>query len=79
MSHWNYSSWQQYTLYREGTVLWGLPVTGDIEVEVTDMRSVFRQDYVASDLPWREPEGKVWNIIQLELCMDPAEVNRILD
>ena len=54
-----------------------LPVTGDIEVEVADMRSVFREDYVSGHLPRREPEGKVWNFIQLKLCMNPAEVNRI--
>ena len=54
-----------------------LPVIGDIEVEVTDMRSIFRENYVAGHLPWCEPEGKVWNIVELELCMNPAEVNRI--
>lgn len=54
-----------------------LPVTRDIELEVADMRSVFRQDDVAGELSRREPEGEVGNIIQLELCMNPADVFRI--
>lgn len=49
-----------------------LPVAGDVEVKVTDMRCIFRQNNVASELPRSEPEGKVGNIVELEFCMDPA-------
>lgn len=50
----------------------GLPVVGDIEVKVADMRCIFRQNNVASELPRGEPEGKVGNVVELELCMNPA-------
>lgn len=36
------------------------------------MRGVFREDNVASELAWCEPEGKIWNIIELEFCMNSA-------
>lgn len=49
-----------------------LPVSGDIEVKVADMRRIFRQNNVAGELPWREPEGEVWNIIELEFCVNPV-------
>lgn len=49
-----------------------LPVAGDVEVKVTDMRCIFRQNNVASELPRGEPEGKVGNIVELEFCMNPA-------
>lgn len=53
-----------------------LPVIRDIEVEAADMRSVLGEDDVTSELARGEPEGKVWNIVELELCMNPAEENR---
>lgn len=49
-----------------------LPVIGDIKVEEADVRGVFRKDNIASELAWCEPEGKIWNIIELEFCMNPA-------
>lgn len=51
-----------------------LPVIGDVEVKVSDMRCVFRDDDVADELPRSEPEGKVWDIVELEFCVNPAEV-----
>ena len=53
-----------------------LPVIRDIKLEVADMRRIFREDNVTSELAWGEPEGKVWNIVKLEFCMNPAEENR---
>lgn len=53
-----------------------LPVIGDVEMKVADMRCIFREHNVSNELPRGEPEGKVWNIIQLEFCMNPEEVNR---
>lgn len=50
-----------------------LLVIGDVEVEVADVRGIFREDDVASELAWCEPEGKIWNIVELEFCMNPAE------
>lgn len=50
----------------------GLPVVGDIEVKVADVRCVFRQNNVASELPRGEPEGKIGNVVELEFCMNPA-------
>lgn len=53
-----------------------LPVIGDVEVEVADVGRVFREDDVASELTRREPEGKVWDVVELEFCVNPAEANR---
>ena len=55
-----------------------LPVVRDVEVEVSDMRCVFREDDVTSELAGAEPEGEVRNIVELELCMNPAEENKSL-
>lgn len=54
-----------------------LPVTGDVEVEVADVRCVFRDDDVASELTRSEPEREVWNFVELELRVDPAGVRRM--
>lgn len=40
------------------------------------MRCIFREDDVPGELTRCEPEGEVWNIIELEFGMDPTEVNR---
>lgn len=74
ISHQSYSGRQQHTERRACRK--DLPVTGDIEVKVADVRCVFRQNNVAGELARGEPEGKVWNIVELELGMNPAEVNR---
>lgn len=55
-----------------------IPVIRDIEVEMADMRCVFREDNVSSELARGQPERKVWNIVELELCMNPAEENKWL-
>lgn len=73
MSHWNYSGWQQHWDKLSSKVL---PVTGYIEVKVANMRCIFREDDVTSELAWGEPEGKVWNVVELELGMNSAEVNQ---
>lgn len=49
-----------------------LPVVGDVEVKVADMRCIFGQDNVASELPRGEPKRKVWNFVELEFGMNPA-------
>lgn len=49
------------------------PVVRDVEVEVADVRCVFREDDVTGELARREPEGKVGHIIELEFSMNPAE------
>lgn len=38
---------------------------------MSDVRGVFGEDDVARELSRREPEGKVGNVIELELCMNP--------
>lgn len=43
---------------------------------MSDVRCIFRQNDVASELARGEPEGKVWNIVELEFCVNPAEVKR---
>lgn len=43
---------------------------------MADVGCVFRQNDVAGELPRREPERKVWDIVELEFSMNPAEVNR---
>ncbi len=43
---------------------------------MADVRCIFGQNYVASELSGGEPEGKIWNIVELEFCMNPAEMNR---
>lgn len=53
-----------------------LPVIGDVEVKVADMRCIFRKNDVAGELARGEPEGEVRNIVELEFCMNPAEANR---
>lgn len=55
----------------------GSPVIGDVDVKVADMRCIFRKNDVAGELAWGEPEGKVGNIVELEFCMNPVEVNRM--
>lgn len=52
------------------------PVVRDVEVKVADVRCVFREDDVTGELARREPEGKVRDVVELELCMNPAEENR---
>jgi len=49
-----------------------VPVGGDIEVEVADVRRVLGDDDVAGELARGEPEGEVWHFVQLELCMHPV-------
>lgn len=34
------------------------------------MGGISGKNYVASELSWCEPEGEVWDFIQLELCMN---------
>lgn len=45
-------------------------------MKVANMRCIFREDDVTGELAWGEPEGKVWNIVELELSMNSAEVNQ---
>lgn len=52
-----------------------LPVVGDIEVESADVGRIFGQNNVASELPRSEPEGKVWNFVELKFCMNSAGGN----
>lgn len=40
--------------------------------EVTDVRSIFRQDDMAGELARREPEGEIRRFTELELGMDPV-------
>lgn len=56
-----------------------LPVIGDIEVELADMGRIFGQNNVASELPRSEPEGKVWNFVELKFCMNSAGGNIVND
>lgn len=53
-----------------------LPVVWDVEVKVADVRCVLRQNDVPGELAWSEPEGEVWDVVELEFCMNPAEVDR---
>lgn len=69
----NCSSWRQCAEWRECE---DVPVIGDVELEMSDVRCIFRQNDVASELARGEPEGKVWNIVELEFCVNPAEVKR---
>lgn len=43
------------------------------------MGRVFGQNNVASELPRSEPEGKVWNFVELKFCMNSAEGNIATD
>lgn len=53
-----------------------LPVTGNVKVELTDVRGVPRDHDAPGELAWREPEGVVGDVVQLELGMNPAEESR---
>lgn len=70
-SHRNCSRWQQFLEQEVCTK--DLPVVGDIEVKMADVRCIFRQNNVTSELPWGEPEREVWNFVELEFCMNPVE------
>lgn len=42
---------------------------------MANVRRILREDDVTGELAWSEPEGKVWNVVELELGMNPAERN----
>lgn len=75
--HYSYNTLSWDCMHKGDWVLKDLPVIGDVEVKVADMRCIFRENNVAGELPWGEPEGKVWNIIELEFCVNPVEVTRM--
>lgn len=52
-----------------------LPVVGDIKVELADVGRIFGQNNVASELPRSEPEGEVWDFVELKFCMNSAGGN----
>lgn len=52
-----------------------LPVVGDIEVELADVGRIFGQNNVAGELPRSEPEGEVWNVVELKFRMNSAGGN----
>lgn len=39
---------------------------------MSNVGGVFRKDDVAGELARSEPEGKIWNIVELEFSMNPA-------
>lgn len=48
-------------------------------MELADVGRIFGQNNVASELPRSEPEGKVWNFVELKFRMNSAGGNTAND
>lgn len=51
------------------------PVIRNVEVKVSDVRGVFRKDDVPRELTGSEPEREVWDLVELELSVNPDQKN----
>ena len=68
LGHWHRHIEQQ-------TQATNVPVVGHIEVELADVGRIFGQNNVAGELTRSEPEGKVWNFIELKFSVNSAGGN----